>query len=190
MARSARVPLRLVLRRRPCPPGTSAARCPPRHTRGRSGLPTGPPRVGAPHKAPSGPLSGRVAGERPPSGWGDLHPARYPSRKCATTARSDDARTTPGMLGLSQPKLDPGGVRAVPYLAAYYAPTGGRQRICTVCRDGQATGANCSTCGSLVSGRARWGATWGGECDRAEARADALMAMRSLSPGHERNAHR
>ena len=78
----------------------------------------------------------------------------------------------------------------MPYLAAYYAPTGGRQRICTVCRDGQATGANCSTCGSLVSGRARWGATWGGECDRAEARADALMAMRSLSPGHERNAHR
>ena len=38
-----------------------------------------------------------------------------------------------------------------------YSPTGGRQRICAACRDGQATGANCSSCGSLVSDRTRWG---------------------------------
>lgn len=30
-------------------------------------------------------------------------------------------------------------------------------------------------CGSAISGRARWGSSWGGECDRAEQRVEALI---------------
>lgn len=39
----------------------------------------------------------------------------------------------------------------------------------------------CESCTMPVSGRARWGDSWGGECDRSEHRASALMARLSGS---------
>lgn len=58
-----------------------------------------------------------------------------------------------------------------------YVPTTARQQRCGTCLtlDPRAAG-RCPECGSVVSGRALWGLTWGGGCDRAETRVAELMA--------------
>ena len=56
-----------------------------------------------------------------------------------------------------------------------YAPRSARQRRCDPCRTRPAAELGRCDCGSLISGRGLWGATWGGECDRAEQRVHALM---------------
>jgi hypothetical protein len=59
-----------------------------------------------------------------------------------------------------------------------YTPHSSRQRRCDGCRVAPVSeSGRCRGCGSPVSGRARWGASWGGECDRSEARVDALMMV-------------
>jgi predicted amidophosphoribosyltransferase len=69
------------------------------------------------------------------------------------------------------------------WCGAEFAPHSSRQRRCDTCRQRGATEAGrCRDCGNPISGRARWGASWGGECDRAEGRVDALMmVVRSVS---------
>jgi hypothetical protein len=63
--------------------------------------------------------------------------------------------------------------RLCEWCTAEYTPNSARQRRCEACRATPPPG-RCA-CGSLISGRARWGAEWGGECDRAEAKVAAVM---------------
>lgn len=59
-----------------------------------------------------------------------------------------------------------------------FTPTGARQKRCDDCRATKASDAGrCDNCGATVSGRARWGSSWGGECDRAEERVSGLMEV-------------
>lgn len=54
-----------------------------------------------------------------------------------------------------------------------------KQKWCDDCRAGDSV-ERCS-CGSPISGRARWGNQWGGGCDRAEERAVRLMRLQRTS---------
>ncbi len=49
-----------------------------------------------------------------------------------------------------------------------------QQKVCDPCREQGRPNYICE-CGSYISGRARWGAEWGGECDRAEEITSRLM---------------
>jgi len=53
-----------------------------------------------------------------------------------------------------------------------FTPHAHAQKQCGECRND----TNRCSCGSWISGRTKWGEHWGGQCDRAEERVDALMA--------------
>lgn len=59
----------------------------------------------------------------------------------------------------------------------------GRKRALQLDENPQPPKRDDCSCGSTVSGRELWGDTWGGECDRAEARASALMDRLSKPSG-------
>lgn len=56
-----------------------------------------------------------------------------------------------------------------------FTPNAPRQKQCDECRHDE---KRCA-CGNRISGREKWGDEWGGQCDRAEARAAALIIAMS-----------
>lgn len=67
--------------------------------------------------------------------------------------------------------------RTCAWCAETFTPHSGRQQRCDPCRSTPPSMAGrCLNCGSPVSGRALWGVSWGGECDRAETRAADMLA--------------
>jgi hypothetical protein len=66
--------------------------------------------------------------------------------------------------------------RACAWCTATFTPLAPREQRCEDCRQlTPAQAGRCEECGSIVSGRARWGAAWGGGCDRVEERISDLM---------------
>jgi hypothetical protein len=57
-----------------------------------------------------------------------------------------------------------------------------KQKVCNDCLLDESI-PRC-VCGSMISGRAKWGDNWGGQCDRAEGITDRLMKGLSSRSSH------